>query len=45
MLDRFEMGLISKTLLRWYVDNGRVLPWRGSPKDLESGRIPDPYKV
>ena len=39
------MALISKILLRWYVKNGRVLPWRVSPKDSESGQTPDPYKV
>ena len=39
------MALISKILLRWYVKNGRVLPWRVSPKDSESGKTPDPYKV
>ena len=45
MSDRIEMALISKILLRWYVKNGRVLPWRVSPKDSESGQTPDPYKV
>ncbi len=39
------MALISKILLRWYGENGRILPWRVSPKDLESGQTPDPYKV
>ncbi|MDC3108117.1 A/G-specific adenine glycosylase [Paracoccaceae bacterium] len=45
MSDYIEMALISKIILRWYVKNGRVLPWRVSPKDLESGQTPDPYKV
>ena len=45
MSDYIEMALISKTLLRWYVKNGRVLPWRVSPKDSEFGQTPDPYKV
>ena len=45
MSDYIEMVLISKTLLRWYVKNGRILPWRLSPKDSESGQTPDPYKV
>ena len=39
------MALISKILLKWYDENGRILPWRVSPKDFESGRTPDPYKV
>ena len=39
------MTLISKTLLRWYAANGRILPWRVRPQDLESGQTPDPYKV
>ncbi|MDC3081776.1 A/G-specific adenine glycosylase [Paracoccaceae bacterium] len=45
MSDFIEIALISKILLRWYVKNGRVLPWRVSPKDSESGHTPDPYKV
>ena len=45
MSDCIEMALISKILLRWYIKNGRVLPWRVSPKDSESGQTPDPYKV
>ncbi len=40
-----QMALISKILLRWYAKNGRILPWRVSPKDLKSGKTPDPYKV
>ena len=39
------MALISKILLRWYAENARILPWRISPKELESGQTPDPYKV
>ena len=39
------MALISKILLRWYAENARILPWRMSPKELESGQTPDPYKV
>ncbi len=39
------MTLISNTLLIWYLENGRTLPWRLSPKDFESGQTPDPYKV
>ena len=45
MFNRIEMAFINKVLLRWYVKNGRVLPWRVSPKDLQSGQTPDPYKV
>ena len=39
------MALVSKILLRWYVDNGRDLPWRVSPKDSKLGQAPDPYKI
>ncbi len=45
MADYNKMALISKILLRWYIENARILPWRVSPKDLESGQLPDPYKV
>ena len=45
MANYIEMALISKTLLSWYIENARILPWRVSPKDLESGQTPDPYKV
>ena len=44
MSDFIEIALISKILLRWYVKNGRVLPWRASPKDSESGQTLDPYR-
>ena len=40
-----EMATITRILLDWYLKNGRTLPWRVSPKDSESGEIPDPYKV
>ncbi len=39
------MSIITKTLLKWYLDNGRILPWRVSPKDAKAGQTPDPYKV
>ena len=45
MPDNIEMALINKILRRWYLKNGRVLPWRVSPKESESGQTPDPYKV
>ena len=39
------MTIISKILLEWYLENGRILPWRVNPKDAKSGQNPDPYKV
>ena len=39
------MAIISKILLRWYTENGRILPWRVSPQDAKLGQTPDPYKV
>ena len=35
----------SKTLLTWYDDNARVLPWRVSPADRKLGQMPDPYRI
>ena len=32
-------------LLRWYDDQGRVLPWRVRPEDRARGVVPDPYAV
>ena len=40
-----EMATITKILLEWYFKNGRILPWRVSPKDAETGKTPDPYKI
>ncbi|MCY4288343.1 MAG: A/G-specific adenine glycosylase [Aestuariivita sp.] len=34
-----------KSLLNWYDENARVLPWRISPHDRIAGRVPDPYRV
>ena len=34
-----------KTLLTWYDDNARVLPWRVAPADRKIGKIPDPYRI
>ena len=45
MVDKIEMALVSKILLRWYIDNGRILPWRVSPKDSKLGQAPDPYRI
>ncbi len=45
MVYQIEMANISKILLRWYAEHGRVLPWRVKPKDVEAGKSPDPYKV
>ena len=45
MVYQIEMAIISKILLRWYAENGRILPWRVNPKDGEAGQNPDPYKI
>ena len=45
MVYQIEMSIISKSLLKWYSENGRILPWRVSPKDAEAGQSPDPYKI
>ena len=45
MVYQIEMAIISKILLRWYAENGRILPWRVNPKDAEAGQNPDPYKI
>ena len=45
MAYQIEMAIITKTLLKWYIENGRILPWRVNPKDAEAGQTPDPYKV
>ena len=34
-----------KTLLTWYDDNARVLPWRVAPADRKIGKMPDPYRI
>ena len=39
------MTIITKILLEWYLENGRILPWRVNSKDVKSGQNPDPYKV
>ena len=35
----------SKTLLTWYDDNARVLPWRVAPANRKLGQMPDPYRI
>ena len=45
MAHLIEMATITKILLEWYFKNGRILPWRVSPKDAETGKTPDPYKI
>ncbi len=45
MVYQIEMAILAKKLFKWYNENGRILPWRVSPKDLEAGQTPDPYKV
>ena len=34
-----------KTLIDWYVREGRTLPWRIRPEDRVIGVVADPYKV
>ena len=36
---------LSETLLGWYDDHARILPWRVAPHDRKSGVFPDPYQV
>ena len=45
MVYQIEMAIISKILLRWYAENGRILPWRVNPEAAEAGQNPDPYKI
>ena len=35
----------STSLLAWYDDHARDLPWRVSPADRRQGVMPDPYRV
>ena len=39
------MAIVTKSLLAWYIENGRKLPWRVSLKDANLGEVPDPYKI
>jgi A/G-specific adenine glycosylase len=34
-----------KTLLKWYDEHARDMPWRVSPSDRLAGVLPDPYHV
>ena len=36
---------VAGTLLAWYSEHCRDLPWRISPADLAKGARPDPYRV
>lgn len=40
-----DIAAMRRTLLRWYDDGGRALPWRVRPEDRARGLIPDPYAV
>ncbi len=33
------------TLLEWYDDHARDLPWRVGPSERKAGKVPDPYHV
>lgn len=37
--------LNAQSLLKWYDQNARQLPWRVSPSDRKSGIKPDPYRI
>ena len=45
MCDNLKNSNISATLLSWYDENARDLPWRISPAKRKSGVVPDPYRV
>ena len=36
---------LPESLLQWYDQNARIMPWRTSPADRAKGVIPDPYRV
>jgi A/G-specific adenine glycosylase len=36
---------LSQTLLDWYDQNARVMPWRVGPRQRQDGVLPDPYHV
>ena len=35
----------SSTLLKWYDDHARIVPWRLAPVDRSLGEVPDPYRI
>lgn len=39
------MSPVSRSLLKWYDANARVLPWRVGPAARKAGERPDPYRV
>ncbi|MEM8937217.1 MAG: A/G-specific adenine glycosylase [Pseudomonadota bacterium] len=43
--DDAKLSPVSNTLLRWYDQNARVLPWRVGPDARKRGVKPDPYRV
>lgn len=38
-------GELAQSLLVWYDENARDLPWRVSPSDRAAGIHPDPYRI
>lgn len=40
-----DLKVLRASLLAWYDQSARSLPWRISPADRRQGKIPDPYKV
>lgn len=38
-------GELAQSLLVWYDENARELPWRISPSDRAKGISPDPYRI
>jgi A/G-specific adenine glycosylase len=39
------MQPITAKLLKWYDSHHRILPWRISPSERLSGKLPDPYRI
>ena len=42
---RYETTATSTTLLEWYDQHARQMPWRVSPFDRAAGVMPDPYRI
>ncbi|WP_342077437.1 A/G-specific adenine glycosylase [Yoonia sp. SS1-5] len=39
------MRELSASLLEWYDQHARIMPWRTAPADRKAGVLPDPYAV
>ncbi len=40
-----EIQIMRKSLLKWYAQEGRTLPWRIRPEDRAAGLAADPYEI